>query len=223
MARGQQLVRVDEEVEHHIPPGAEQVVLAQLERALAGADILLLEDYNKGLLTPGVIAGALSRSKPGSVPTVVDPKFKHFFRYRGATVFKPNKHELARAMGDTFDPGTLSGLSRCRADVGADNLLLTLGSQGMVLVTKDGEVTRIPAVAREVFDVSGAGDTVTAWVGAALGAGATMFEAAQIANFAAGVEVGKLGVATPSPAEVLAAYDAYSDHLATSDCRREPE
>ena len=83
----------------------------------------------------------------------------------------------------------------------------------MVLVTKDQEITRIPAMAREVFDVSGAGDTVTAWLGTALAAGAAVREAAQIANYAAGVEVGKSGVATASPAEVLAVHDASHDQL----------
>jgi len=94
-----------------------------------------------------------------------------------------------------------------------DNLLLTLGGEGMILVTKDHEITRIPTMAREVFDVSGAGDTVTAWVGTALAAGATAREAAHIANFAAGIEVGKAGVATVSPAEVLGMHETYYDQL----------
>jgi D-beta-D-heptose 7-phosphate kinase/D-beta-D-heptose 1-phosphate adenosyltransferase len=83
----------------------------------------------------------------------------------------------------------------------------------MVLVTKDKEITRIPAMAREVFDVSGAGDTVTAWLGTALAAGAAVRDAAQIANYAAGIEVGKSGVATASPAEVMAVHDSYHDQI----------
>src|SRR5207249_1467008 len=94
-----------------------------------------------------------------------------------------------------------------------DNLLLTLGGEGMMLVTKDQDITRIPTMAREVFDVSGAGDTVTAWVGTALAAGASVREAAHIANFAAGIEVGKAGVATVTSPDVLAVHEAYYDQL----------
>ena len=92
-----------------------------------------------------------------------------------------------------------------------DNLLVTLGAEGMLLVTKDGGSIRIPSIARQIFDVSGAGDTVTAWLGTALAAGATVREAAQLANYAAGVEVGKPGVATVSPEEVLAVYEERFD------------
>src|SRR3989454_138845 len=105
------------------------------------------------------------------VPVVVDPKFKHFFAYRGATVFKPNRRELEQAMGATLDLAHPDALPTTLGKLGVDNLLLTLGGEGMVLVTKDQQISRIPAMAREVFDVSGAGDTVTAWVGTALAAG----------------------------------------------------
>ena len=94
-----------------------------------------------------------------------------------------------------------------------DNLLVTLGAEGILLVTKDGDLTQIPSIARQIFDVSGAGDTVTAWLGAALAAGATVREAAQLANYAAGVEVGKRGVATVSPEEVLAVYEERFDQI----------
>ena len=116
-------------------------------------------------------------------------------------------------MGATLDLGHPDALPTSLDKLGVDNLLLTLGAAGMVLVTKDKQIHRIPAMAREVFDVSGAGDTVTAWTGSALAAGAAVREAAQVANYAAGIEVGKSGVATVSPAEVLAAYDMRYDQL----------
>jgi D-beta-D-heptose 7-phosphate kinase/D-beta-D-heptose 1-phosphate adenosyltransferase len=94
-----------------------------------------------------------------------------------------------------------------------DNLLVTLGGEGMLLVKKDGTSLRIPSIARQVYDVSGAGDTVTAWLGTALAAGASLAEAAQLANFAAGVEVGKPGVATVSPEEVLAVHEERFDQI----------
>src|SRR5882762_154589 len=130
-----------------------------------------------------------------------------------STLFKPNRRELEQAMGATLDLAHPDALPTSLDKLGVDNLLLTLGAEGMVLVTKDRQLTRIPTMAREVFDVSGAGDTVTAWVGTALAAGASVREGAQVANYAAGVEVGKSGVATVSPREVLAMHEAHYDQL----------
>jgi D-beta-D-heptose 7-phosphate kinase/D-beta-D-heptose 1-phosphate adenosyltransferase len=144
---------------------------------------------------------------------VVDPKFKNFFAYRGATVFKPNRRELEQAMGAALDLAHPDALPAAVQSLGVHNLLLTLGAEGMILAGKDGQITRLAALARDVYDVSGAGDTVTAWVGVALAAGASVREAADVANFAAGIEVGKAGVATVSPAEVLAMHEQYYDQL----------
>ncbi|HUL48379.1 MAG TPA: PfkB family carbohydrate kinase [Gemmatimonadales bacterium] len=213
VARGQQVVRIDEEVDEPISDRTEQLVVAELEHAMQDADALLIEDYNKGVLTPAVITCAMSLARRRGVPVVVDPKFKNFFAYRGATVFKPNRRELEQAMGAALDLAKADALPTSLEKIGVDNLLLTLGAEGMVLVSLNGQIAHIPAVAREVFDVSGAGDTVTAWMGTALAAGAGVREAAQLANYAAGVEVGKAGVATASPQEVLAVHDTYYDQL----------
>jgi len=213
VARGQQVVRIDEEVEDPISDEAAAELLQALERAMADGDALLVEDYNKGTLTPAVIERALALARRRGVPVVVDPKFRHFFAYRGATVFKPNRRELEQAMGAALDLAHPDALPATLDRLGVDNLLLTLGDEGMVLVTKDQQTSRIPTMAREVYDVSGAGDTVTAWVGTALAAGATMREAAQLATYAAGIEVSKAGVATVSPIELLAGFDAWSDQL----------
>ena len=212
-ARGQQVVRIDEEVEDPITTRTEEQLATELQRSMADADALLIEDYNKGTLTPVVIELAMTLARKRGLPVVVDPKFKNFFAYRGATVFKPNRRELEQAVGATLDLEHPDALPTALDNVGVDNMLLTLGAEGMVLVTKDKRIYRIAAMAREVFDVSGAGDTVTAWLGAALAAGASVREAAQVANHAAGVEVGKAGVATVSPAEVLAAHEARYDQL----------
>ncbi|HXF94459.1 MAG TPA: PfkB family carbohydrate kinase [Gemmatimonadales bacterium] len=213
VARGQQVVRIDEEVDDPIPERSVAALLDQLERAMADADALLVEDYNKGTLVPAVIERALALARKRGVPVVVDPKFRNFFAYGGATVFKPNRRELEQALGAAVDLAHPDALPEALGRLSVDNLLLTLGADGMVLVTKDREITRIPSVAREVYDVSGAGDTVTAWVGTALAAGASVREAAQLANYAAGIEVGKAGVATVSPDEVVAMYDLYFDQL----------
>jgi len=169
----------------------------------------VFEDYNKGVLVPAVIEGAIAMARARSLPIVVDPKFRNFFAYRGATVFKPNRRELESALGAAVDLDHPAALPETFARLGVDNLLLTLGERGMALVSADGVVHRVPTTAREVYDVVGAGDTVTAYLATTLAAGATTLEAAVIANYAAGVEVGKLGAATVSPAEVLEAFDTH--------------
>src|SRR3989441_9174348 len=206
-ARGHQVVRIDEETEEPITPRTEEQLAGELDRAMANVDALVVEDYNKGTLTQAVIERAMALAQRRGVPVVVDPKFKHFFAYRGATVFKPNRRELEQAMGATLDLAHPDALPTSLGKLGVDNLLLTLGGEGMVLVTKDQQISRIPAMAREVFDVSGAGDTVTAWVGTALAAGASVREAAPLAHYAAGGEGGKSGVATVAAAADLAAPD----------------
>jgi D-beta-D-heptose 7-phosphate kinase/D-beta-D-heptose 1-phosphate adenosyltransferase len=144
---------------------------------------------------------------------VVDPKYRQFFAYAGATVFKPNRRELESALGAAVDLQNRNAIPEVLARLKVDNLLVTLGADGMLLVMKDGSSLRIPSIARRVFDVSGAGDTVTAWLGTALAAGASLVEAAQLANYAAGVEVGKPGVSTVSPEEVLAVHEERFDQI----------
>jgi len=204
VARSQQIVRIDEEVETLLQgPDLERLVSTARE-ALADADALLIEDYNKGALAPGLISAVMEIAGRRRIPVVVDPKYRQFFEYAGATVFKPNRRELESALGAAVELLDGQALPEILARLKVDNLLVTLGPEGMLLVTKDGSSMQIPSIAREVFDVSGAGDTVTAWMGTALAAGATIQEAAQLANYAAGVEVGKPGVATVSAEEVLA-------------------
>jgi len=211
MARAQQLVRFDEEDDHDLSPDDVARVLDAIDAALPHATALVFEDYNKGVLVPAVIEGAIARAEARGLPIVVDPKFRNFFAYRGATVFKPNRRELESALGAAVNLEDPAALPTTFARLGVSHLLLTLGEQGMALVDAEGAVHRVPTTAREVYDVVGAGDTVTAYLAAMLGAGASALEAAIIANFAAGVEVGKLGAATVSADEVLAAYDAHHD------------
>ncbi len=213
MARGQQVVRIDEEVDAPLEPGTLERVTTLLHEALADADALLLEDYNKGLLAAPLITAAVAAALRRGVPVVVDPKYRHFFEYAGATVFKPNRRELEAALGAAVDLEHRDALPQALERLKVDNLLLTLGADGMVLVTKAREIIHLPSIAREVYDVSGAGDTVTAWVGAALAAGATLLEAATLANYAAGIEVGKAGVATVTPEELLAVHEERFDQV----------
>lgn len=213
VARGQQIVRIDEEVDHLLEGAPLAEVTALAEAAIAEADALLLEDYNKGALPEPLIRAAIAAAGARHMPVVVDPKFRNFFAYRGATVLKPNRRELEAALGAAVDLAQRDALPDALGRLGVEHLLVTLGQDGMVLVGGGRDVTHIPGLAREVYDVSGAGDTVTAWVGTMLAAGATVQEAAVIANLAAGLEVGKAGVATVSPAAVVAAHDETHDRL----------
>jgi D-glycero-beta-D-manno-heptose-7-phosphate kinase len=208
VARSQQLLRFDEEEDTDLAESDVTHVLDVLAEAIADADAVILEDYNKGVLVPQVIERTIALAAQRNVPVVVDPKFRNFFSYRGATVFKPNRRELEQALGAAVDLEHPEALPSTLERLDVDHLLLTLSEHGMALVSRGGEITRIPTTAREVYDVVGAGDTVTAYLALMLAAGATAREAAVIANDAAGVEVGKLGAATVTPDEVLAAYDA---------------
>ncbi|HET7231654.1 MAG TPA: PfkB family carbohydrate kinase [Longimicrobium sp.] len=202
VARHQQVVRFDREHSHDLPDDCAGGLCGAVRAAVDGADALVLEDYNKGVLVPSVIRAALDAAGAAGIPSVVDPKFRHFMEYRGATVFKPNALELGAALGAAVQPHDDAWLEDARTTVGARHLLLTLGEDGMALRSQGAPTFRIPTVAREVYDVSGAGDTVTAFVAVALAAGATMEEAAVLANLAAGIEVGKPGVAVVTPDEL---------------------
>src|SRR5205085_7806575 len=133
--------------------------------AVAEADALILEDYNKGVLVPRVIEAAMDAARSKDIPIVVDPKYRNFFLYRGATIFKPNRRELESAVGVDVDVDHSDALLATLNRLQAEHLLLTLGDRGMVLVSSEGVFKRVPTVAREVYDVVGAGDTVTAYLG----------------------------------------------------------
>lgn len=209
VARGQQVVRVDEEVDADLSGAEVTHVLDALTQALDQADALVLEDYNKGVLVPQIIAAAIAHARRRRLPIIVDPKFRNFFAYGGATIFKPNRRELEDALGAAVDLAHPEALPAVLGRLDAEYLLLTMSEHGMALIERSGAVERIPTTAREVFDVVGAGDTVTAYLAAMLAAGASALEAAIIANYAAGVEVGKAGAATVSPNEILEAYHAH--------------
>ena len=216
VARSQQLVRIDDEDDADLTPNDADAIASAIEHAVGDADALVLEDYNKGVLVPRLIARAIELARARGIPIVVDPKYRHFFAYRGATVFKPNRRELDAALGAEVDVEHPEAIPAAIKRLGVEHLLLTLGERGMLLVSADGVTLTVPTVAREVYDVVGAGDTVTAYLAAILGAGGSPAEAAMIANYAAGVEVGKLGAATVSPAEVLDAYDHFATQPAAS-------
>jgi D-beta-D-heptose 7-phosphate kinase/D-beta-D-heptose 1-phosphate adenosyltransferase len=209
VARAQQMVRFDEEDDIDLDAADVQRILDAMLPLIRRADAVVLEDYNKGVLVPAVITASIETARQRGIPVVVDPKFRNFFAYRGATIFKPNRRELESALGATVNLDDAGALPLTFERLGVAHLLLTLGERGMTIISANGDVRPIPTTAREVYDVVGAGDTVTAYLAAALAAGGTAYEAAVIANYAAGVEVGKLGAATVTAGEILSAFERH--------------
>lgn len=209
----QQVARYDREVDGEISASEAEGLVDNIEAAAAEVDAIVLEDYDKGILVPVVIDAALDMARRHRLPVIVDPKARNFFRYRGATVFKPNEPELAAALRAEPRPDDPTWMEETRRHLECHALLLTLGAAGMALATGEHDLLRVPAVARAVYDVSGAGDTVTAIVAATLAVGGTPQEGAILASHAAGVEVGKAGVVTVSADEIV---ESVRDHAQTS-------
>ena len=197
-----QVARYDREVDSQVDAELGRALIMQIDALTPLADAIVLEDYDKGVLAPQVARAALDAAARHHKPIVVDPKFRNFLGYAGATIFKPNLIELAAGLREEVQIGDPAWLEATRRRLGCRHLLVTLGEAGMVLISEDAQVVRVPAIARAVYDVSGAGDTVTAVLATALAAEATPAEAAVLANHAAALEVGKAGVATVAPEEL---------------------
>jgi rfaE bifunctional protein kinase chain/domain len=198
IGRQQQLLRIDFET----APSHEVLAhkLAAFEPLVAGSDVVILSDYGKGGLAH--ITTMIGLARAARRPVLVDPKGDDWERYRGATLITPNRAELRQVVGRWRDEADLTARAqalRARLEFGA--LLVTRSEEGMTLVTDAGALT-IPAQAREVYDVSGAGDTVIATLGTLVAAGASLADAVRIANEAAGVVVGKLGASVVLPTEL---------------------
>lgn len=205
IAHSQQVVRADRESRADLTGTARDALLAGLARELAGCQGLIVSDYGKGVITAAVLERALGLARDAKVHVSVDPKESHIDAYRGVSILTPNQHEAGAVMGRRVsDEASLLevgwGLQK-RLEAAA--VLVTRGPQGMSLFERGGRVTHLPTVAREVFDVTGAGDTVVSVVSVALAAGADFPSACYLANHAAGVVIREIGTATCSPAELL--------------------
>ena len=193
LSRQQQLLRVDFEK----TPAHEALLagLARFDAQLASHDVVLLSDYAKGGLTH--VTQMIAKARAAGKPVLVDPKGDDWDRYRGATLITPNRAELREVVGQWKSEADLHArVAALRASLDIEALLLTRSEEGMTLFAADGSVLNAPAVAREVYDVSGAGDTVIATLAVMLGAGLSLVDAVALANRAAGIVVGKLGTAT---------------------------
>ncbi|MEI6206136.1 MAG: D-glycero-beta-D-manno-heptose-7-phosphate kinase [Desulfuromonadales bacterium] len=205
VAANQQIVRIDRETRESLTIDYEQQVCEWVSAHASEFHVIVLSDYNKGVLTPLVIATAVASAVNAGLAVLVDPKGTDFSRYSGATLLTPNRKEAEAASGIVIrNTETLSRAAAAIMEaVGLQYLLITRSEEGMSLFSCGGEVVHIPTVAREVFDVSGAGDTVLAALAVGIASGLTMVEAARLANIAAGIAVGKLGTSVVTPQEII--------------------
>jgi rfaE bifunctional protein kinase chain/domain len=204
IAQNQMVVRADREHRTPVNGQTEDLIISAVKAAIENAHALIVSDYDKGVVTPRILSEVLPAAY-GRIPVLIDPKMRNFDAYHPATLVTPNHHEALRLADLEEDSdGTLRTAAQMIRDrLGCDAVLITRGDRGMMLVEGDNDPVNVETAAREVFDVTGAGDTVIAALGAALAAGASMAEAAALANQAAGIVVGKLGTATASAKEVL--------------------
>ena len=205
IAHSQLVVRADRERRAHVEPATEARIIEVLGRLIEGADAFVVSDYDKGAVTPRVLAAVLPLAYGRGIPVLVDPKIRNFDAYRPATLVTPNHHEALRLTNteDHTDEGLMRAAHLIRARLGCESVLITRGERGMMLLESSREPVYVETAAREVYDVTGAGDTVIATLAAALAGRASMVEAAVLANHAAGAVVGKVGTATASAAEVV--------------------
>jgi D-glycero-beta-D-manno-heptose-7-phosphate kinase len=196
IAHNQHVVRIDQEMKLDLNAGAQARVLACLHAQISTLDGIILEDYNKGVLTKGLIKSIISLAKDHKKTITVDPKFNNFFDYQGVSVFKPNRKEAEEALGrrlhkyQDMEAAALELFTRLQAE----NILLTLGENGMLLLEQNGSLAHVETKTRHVADVSGAGDTVIATLTMAMVAGASVMESAALANYAGGVVCGEVGI-----------------------------
>lgn len=205
IAHSQQVVRTDWESREDLDSRTEERVIGHIRQALSLSRALVLSDYSKGTLTPRVLEQSIAAARRRRIPVLVDPKLKRFAAYRRASLLTPNTQEAQAATGIAIDDHAEleRAAHRILSSLACNAVLVTRGEQGMALFEKGKPAVYIEAAAREVYDVTGAGDTVIATAAFVLAAGGSLEEAAVLANQAAGIVVGKLGTATTTPEEIL--------------------
>jgi D-beta-D-heptose 7-phosphate kinase/D-beta-D-heptose 1-phosphate adenosyltransferase len=205
IAHTQQVVRIDREDVDVMPGAIQKRMKDYINENIKKVDGIVIEDYGKGVITPELLKFIVPLARRHKKVVSVDPKESHFPYYRGVTVITPNHHEAGRAVGFTLkDDDDVKKAGRILMNkLKLDSILITLGEKGMMLFEKDIKPQKIPTLAQEVFDVCGAGDTVIGVYTLAIASKASAMVAAQVANCAAGIVVGKVGVAVVSRGELL--------------------
>lgn len=228
LAQHQHLLRTDIEKTHALSPELEQKIITAVQAAMRSAKAVVLSDYGKGVLTQSVIAAVIASAKEAGVPVLVDPKGRDYSIYRGASFVTPNRKELAEATTSASlksDQEITMAAQKVLKDCGIGCVIATRSEDGMSVIG-NSEPLHLRAQVREVFDVSGAGDTVIATLAAMLAAGADIAMAARIANIAAGIAVSKVGTTPVRTEEILNALSGQANHsrqarLASRDDARE--
>ncbi|OPX22908.1 MAG: hypothetical protein B1H02_05585 [Candidatus Latescibacteria bacterium 4484_107] len=213
IAHHQHVVRVDREATRTLDGPALDEALRRMEAHISDVAGVVVSDYGKGMITPALVQRIVSMARSHGKPLVLDPKSRDFGIYRGISCITPNQKEAGEACGmkiETDEDAVTCG-QRILDQVKAECVLITRGEQGMSVFERSGEVTHIPTHAQEVYDVSGAGDTVVGTFSLAICAGASWKTAAYLSNVAAGVVVGKVGTATASMEEILRRLDEIAD------------
>lgn len=206
MSAHQQVFRVDTEPVQKYSTDIENQLIAQIKAVLPQQDAVILSDYGYGLLSDKVIRAAIDLATEHSIPVLIDPRGSDLSKYRGATVATPNKKELAEATGGmsvNTDDNVIAAAGHLMAVSGIKNIVATRSQDGMSVICGDHKAVHLRTTAREVYDVSGAGDTVIATIAAGLASGATLVDAATVANIAAGIVVGKVGTAPVRQNELI--------------------
>ncbi len=209
IAHAQQVVRADRESRSDLAGETLRRLIAAVERELGGCEGLVVSDYGKGVIHPGTLAPALLAARARELPVGVDPKESHIDAYRGVSILTPNQHEAGYVQGRRIvdEPSLLEVGWGLQKRVDAEAVLITRGPQGMSLFERGGRYTYLPTAAREVYDVTGAGDTVVSAVTLALAAGADYPSACYLSNHAAGRVIREVGTATCTVAEIRASLD----------------
>ncbi|MEC8805428.1 MAG: D-glycero-beta-D-manno-heptose-7-phosphate kinase [Pseudomonadota bacterium] len=214
-ADGQQVLRVDEEITSPVGHTTAEQLLTTFRDAVQSVELVVLSDYAKGAVAPDIVRQVIDIARKAGKPVVTDPKLADFSIYAGSTMLTPNLGELQNAAGLTSE--SMEDVAEAAATLARHHdiksILVTLSARGMLLVNEDGSWTHDPAKTLEVFDVSGAGDTVIAMIGAALAGGMADAEAVRLANIAAGVVVAKSGTAAACPGEIIAMGGAIPPRL----------
>jgi D-beta-D-heptose 7-phosphate kinase/D-beta-D-heptose 1-phosphate adenosyltransferase len=208
IAHNQMVVRADREHRGAVNGNVESQVVEAVKRAIADAHALIVSDYDKGVITPRILSEVLPAAYE-KMPVLIDPKIRNFDSYRPATLLTPNHHEALRVtnLEEDSDENLRSAARSIRQRLACDAVLITRGERGMMLLEGENDPVFVKTAAREVFDVTGAGDTVIATLAVALAGGASMTEAAVLANHAAGIVVGKLGTATADAKEIIQSFE----------------
>ena len=205
IAVSQQLVRVDKEIKGSLHYSTENKIIQNIETLVPKVNAVIISDYGKGVISRKVLKKAIALARKHKIPVTVDPKVENFKRYKNVTAITPNTKEAIEGMNakNVKTESDIENLGkRILKTLNSESVLITRSEKGMTLIQPENKITNIPTRAKEVFDVTGAGDTVISTMTLALAAKADLPTAAEIANFAAGIVVAKIGTATASPQEL---------------------